>query len=263
MLEKDFLKLVKPIKHFRCTQYKKLLTVIAFLSVILLLNFVITTTALSFTNSYADWYGLTFTTKSAISEHFYKLSGDNELSTDLLNSTIFTYMFEYNINPKLSLPITGGITFYKSFSDYLPMNLKYTFVGLDYNILLKIFGTESLNLNSVNFGIGVGLGLNIESIQLLVGNSNSSSDYTKNELKHMNTVYSVNFVGSVKGYIEIPVNLYNLIKFPTLMYTFSYDMGVTVFGPFLPNFENVVLQPGEVEKTFAGMKHTLIFRFVF
>ncbi|MFN3691544.1 MAG: hypothetical protein ACK4R7_01515 [Fervidobacterium sp.] len=263
MLEKDFLNLVKTVKFFTCTQYTKVLTAITFLSVMLLLNLVITSTAFSFTNSYADWYGLTFTTKSAISEHFYNLSGDNELSMDLLNSTIFTYIFEYNINPKLSLPITGGITFYKSFSDFLPMNLKYTFVGLDYNILLKIYGTEKNNLNSVNFGMGIGLGLNMEGIQILVGNSNLSSDYTKNELKHMNTVYSVNFVGSIKGYIEIPLNFYNIVKFPTLMYTFSYDMGVTVFGPFLPNLENVVLQAGEVEKTFTGMKHTLIFRLAF
>lgn len=210
-----------------------------------------------FTTTYADWYGLTLFETSPGTKYFAELC---DIDIDLLSRLLVYYTFEYNANPKQPSILTSGFTFYSTIMNILPLDFKYDVKGLDYNLSAKLLGIRLGNSPSeLILGFGGSVGLNLESVELLVGNSNSSSDFTNVDFKHLNRVCLLNLFGTLHAYVEIPINSYN---FPSIMYVFNYSAGITVLGPFLPNLESVSTQEN-FEKTFSNITHSIAIRFRF
>lgn len=229
---------------------KKTFVVFVFLSILLGKLF-------AFTNTYADWYGLSLFEPSPGAKYFAKLC-DKDI--DILSRFVGFYSFEYNANPRQPSILTSGFTFYNTIMGLFPMDFKYNLTGVDYNLSAKLLGIRFGNLPSeVILGFGGSVGLNLESVELLVGSSNSSSDFTKVDFKHLNKVYLLNLLGTLRAYIEIPLSSYN---FPSIMYTFNYNAGITLFDPLLPNLESVSVEE-DFRKTFSMIAHGIAIRFRF
>lgn len=211
----------------------------------------------AFTNSYADWYGIGLFEPSPGANHFAEFCDNN---IGFFRSLLGQYMFEYNINTRQPSILTSGFIFYNTIMSLIPSDFKYIVIGLDYNLLVKLFGIKFGNSNSeVILGAGGSIGLNLESVELLVGSSNFSSDFTNVDFKHFNEVHFLNILGALRAYVEVPLASYN---FPSIMYMFSYNAGITLFGPFLPNLESISTQK-DFQKTFSTIAHSILLRFRF
>lgn len=218
----------------------------------LLLLVMVLGSVFAFTNSSAKWYGLSFFEPSPGANYFAKES-DQEI--DIFSHFLVNYSFEKNANPVQPSILTSGFTVYSSVMNYFPTTFKYGVIGVDYNLWTKLFGVRLGNSPSeVIFGFGGSAGLSLESIELLVGSSNSAEDFSKVDFYHFNKVYFLNLLGSLRAYVEIPINLYNV---PSFMYVFNYNIGVTLYGPFLPNLAAVTVNPN-FEKTYSTMSHNIL-----
>lgn len=220
---------------------------------ICILSALISTFAFSFTNTFADFYGLALTdTSPAIS----KASEKTGYEIDLIKRFVGVYTFEVNANPRNPSILTSGFTIYKSILSFIPENFIYDTFGVNYDIWVKLFGIRIWNSTSETiFGFGGALGINFESLSLLTGNSHDYNDFNKVELRHYNVVSTINLIGSIKFRVDIPVNSNN---FPFISYIASYDIGTTIYGPYLPDFK--IMENIEFERTFSRMSHTILLR---
>lgn len=227
----------------------------AYISLFFLMIFL--AASFSFTNTYADWYGILLYEPSPGAIYFGNIS-DRDIN--IFSRLLGCYTFEYNANPRQPSILTSGFTFYNNITSFLPSDFKYSISGIDYNLSAKLLGIRPGNLPSeIIFGFGGSIGLNLESIELLVGSSNSSSDFTNVDFKHMNKAYLLNLLGILHAYVEIPLNFHNI---SSLMYTFGYNTGIVLYGPFLPNLESVSVQ-GDFQKTFFMITHSIAVRIRF
>lgn len=211
----------------------------------------------AFTNTYADWYGIVLFEPSFGAQYFASLASND---IDIFRRLTGFYMFESNANPRQPSILTSGFTFYKTLMSLFPSEFKYDVSGIDYNLSAKLLGIRLGNSPSeFIFGFGGAVGLNLESVELEVGSSDSYSDFTSVDFRHLNKVYLLNFLGTLRAYIEIPLGSYN---FPSLLYMFNYNAGITLFGPFLPNLKSVSVQE-DFRQTFSVITHSLAIRFKF
>ncbi len=212
----------------------------------------------SFTTSYADWYGLTLSQPSAIMTAFSDKAGEE---IDTVKSLVFLYTFESNTNPRQSSAITSGFTFFTTVANYWPFSsFKYSSVGATYDLSAKLISFKIGGQTQDNIiGFGGSLGANLEGVEIFVGASSSADDFTKVDFRHFNSAYNFNLLGLIKVFLQIPLDNRD---FPYIMYTFNYGMGVTVYGPFLPNLKSVD-NFANVEKIYGTMTHTLTVKFEF
>ncbi|MCX7654345.1 MAG: hypothetical protein N2Z58_06705 [Fervidobacterium sp.] len=210
----------------------------------------------AYTNTYADWYGVCLTEPSHGARYFAQIS---EKEIDLFDKLLACYTFEYNANPRQPSVLTSGFTYYSTIKSILPSTFKYRVNGFDYNLSAKLFGIRLGNSSAETIiGFGGAIGLNLETIELFLGSSNSSTDFKNVDFKHFNSVHFLNIIGTLRASIEVPLNFHN---FPVLAYIFNYHIGITVFGPFLPNFESV--SSANFEKTFSIFSHNISIKLKF
>lgn len=209
--------------------------------------------AFSYTNTFADFYGLALTnTSPAIS----KILEATEYEIDLTKRFIGVYTFEVNANPRNPSILTSGFTMYKSILSFIPNKIIYDTFGVNYDIWVKLIGIRILNSTSETiFGFGGALGINFESLSLLTGNAYDYDHFTQDLFTHYNTVSTINLIGSIKFRVEIPVSSNN---FPLISYIASYDIGTTIYGPYLPDFK--IMENIEFERTFSRMSHAILLR---
>ncbi len=228
-------------KHIRDILIAMFLTVVVF--------------SFSFTTSYADWYGLTLLQPSAMMTAFSDKAGEE---IDIVKLLSLAYTFESNVNPRQSSAVTNGFTFFGTFANYLPFTtFKYSSIGATYDLGAKIISFKLGGQTQDNIvGFGGSLGANLEGVELLVGPSKSADDFTKVDFRHFNSAYNLNLLGLIKMFLQIPLNNQD---FPYIMYTFNYGIGLTIYGPFLPNLESIE-DFSNSEKTYSIMTHSLTVR---
>ncbi|ABS61428.1 hypothetical protein [Fervidobacterium nodosum] len=219
---------------------------------VLFLFTLFSTFAFSYTNTFADFYGLALTdTSPAISKIL-----ENTDQIDLFKRLIGIYTFETNANPRNPSVLTSGFTMYKSILSFIPDKIIYDTLGVNYDIWVKLLGVRIGNsISETIFSFGGAFGINFESLSLLTGNSHDYNDFNKVELRHYNVVSTINLIGSIKFRVDIPVNSNN---FPFISYIASYDIGTTIYGPYLPDFK--IMENIEFERTFSRMSHTILLR---
>ena len=209
----------------------------------------------SFTTSYADWYGLILSQPSTVMTGFSDKAGEE---IDIVKSFSLAYTFESNVNPRQSSAVTNGFTFFTTVANYWPFaNFKYSSVGAMYDLGAKLISFKLGSQTQDNIiGFGGSLGVNLESVELFVGSSKSADDFTIADFKHLNSAYTLNLLGLIKLFLQVPLNNPYL---PYIMYTFNYGIGVTIYGPFLPNLESIK-DFSNSEKTYNIMTHSLTVR---
>ncbi|MGC8819904.1 MAG: hypothetical protein ACP5PP_02165 [Fervidobacterium sp.] len=201
--------------------------------------------AFSYTNSYADMYGFHVLTPSAIAIDISARTGNN---IDLLKQISLMYTFEMNANPRYSSVLTAGFSIYRTFFDMFPTQFKYNSSGINYNLSAKLMGIHFGNSHSeLILGFAGCVGFNLESVSLLVGASTDYDDFNKVDFKHYNTLSNFNLLGNIGAYVEIPSGSTN---FPSIMYVLTYGVGITLYGPFLPDFTTVPVSQSKVFNTF-------------
>ena len=227
-------------------------------NVLIVLFLFMVSLSFSFTTNYADWYGLTFLQPSPSMIAFSEKAGGD---IDLLKTSSFVYTFESNVNPRQSSMVTNGFTFSFTIADHLPFSdFRYGMISATYDLWAKLIGFRLGNQTKENIiGFGGSIGLGLENTELLVGTSNFADDFNLTDFKHYNSVYNLGLMGLISLFFEIPVNNKN---FPSVMYNFSYGVGMTVYGPFLPNLESVQ-DFEDVERVYNIMNHTLTVRVKF
>ncbi len=209
--------------------------------------------AFSYTNTFADFYGLALTD---ITPAISKTSEKTGFEIDLTKRFIGVYTFEVNANPRNPSILTSGFTIYRSILSFIPDKIIYYTFGINYDIWVKLMGVRIGNSTSETiFGFGGALGINFESLSLLTGISYDYNDFNKIEFKHYNVVSTMNLIGSIKFRVDIPISS-NI--FPLISYIASYDIGTTIYGPYLPDFK--IMENVEFERTFSRMSYTILLR---
>lgn len=224
-------------------------------NILITMSLLVFALSFSFTTNYADWYGFTLSQPSAIMAAFSDKAGEE---IDIVKSLVLLYTFESNANPRQSSAMTSGFTFFTTVANYWPFSsFKYSSVGATYDLSAKLISFKLGGQAQDNIiGFGGSLGANFEGVELFVGTSRSADDFARVDFKHFNSAYNLNIFGVIKLFFQVPTDNQNL---PSVLYAFSYGMGVTVYGPFLPNLEIIENFPNS-EKTYNIVNHSLTVR---
>jgi len=210
----------------------------------------------AYTNSFADWYGLSYIKPSLVAQKFIDKSA-HELAP--FDNLVIYYSFESNANPRKPSIIFSGFTLKSTIFNHLPVSpIRYSVVGASYDISAKLIEMLIGNMKKgIIFGFSGKLGINYETVSLLVGNSRDFDDFTMSDLKHYNTASIVNLIGSIELFVQLPMDYKH---FPDMLVYVGYNIGASLFGPFTPNFEYI---EGEYERTFSNISFGLAVRYKF
>lgn len=210
----------------------------------------------AYTNSFADWYGLGYIQPSPMAQEFIKNSG-HELS--FFDSVAVFYSFESNANPRNPFLLSNGFTLKSTVLNYLPFSeLRYGAIGGSYDISAKLIETIIGGMKrGIVFGLSGKIGAELETVSLLVGSSSNFADFTTNDFRHYNSVSNVNLIGSLGLFAQLPIDLRN---FPDMLLFVSYNIGISLFGPFTPDLQYI---EGDYERTFTNIELGLAVRYKF
>uniref|UniRef100_A0A7V4KBX7 Outer membrane protein beta-barrel domain-containing protein n=1 Tax=Fervidobacterium pennivorans TaxID=93466 RepID=A0A7V4KBX7_FERPE len=210
----------------------------------------------AYTNSFADWYGLSYIKPSLVAQKFIDNSA-HELTP--FDNLVVYYSFESNANPRKPLIISSGFTLKSTVLNHLPISpIRYSVVGASYDISAKLIETLIGNMKKgIILGFSGKLGVDYETVSLLVGNSRDFDDFTTSDLKHYNTASIVNLIGSIELFVQLPMDFKH---FPDMLVHVGYNIGASLFGPFTPNFEYI---EGEYERAFSNLSFGLALRYKF
>ncbi|NPU89397.1 MAG: hypothetical protein HPY87_05810 [Fervidobacterium sp.] len=210
----------------------------------------------AYTNSFADWYGLSYIKPSLVAQKFVDNSA-HELTP--FDNLVVYYSCESNANPRDPLIISSGFTLKSTVFNHLPISpIRYSVVGASYDVSAKLIETLIGNMKKgIILGFSGKLGINYETVSLLVGSSRNFDDFTTSDLKHYNTASIINLIGSAELFVQLPMDFKH---FPDLLVYVGYNIGASLFGPFTANFEYI---EGEYERAFSNISFGLAVRYKF
>ncbi|MEJ5257255.1 MAG: hypothetical protein WHS64_03310 [Fervidobacterium sp.] len=216
------------------------------------------TISFAYTNTFADWYGISYSEPSKCVQTIAEIAG-REIS--IFEKMTFVYSFEMNANPRYPSVLSSGFTFKSTFMNYLPgRDFNYGLFGLSYDIYAKILGIRIGNSSRETvFSFGGSVGADIETLQLLVGQSNDISDLKQNDFKHYNTVQNINLTGLLRLLVQFPLSSRNVNN---LLLSMSYYISTALYGPFMPNLE-LVDTTTNIERATIGYSISLQFQINF
>ncbi|MGQ9856590.1 MAG: hypothetical protein ACUVQF_07630 [Fervidobacterium sp.] len=209
----------------------------------------------AYTDTFADWYGIFYSEPSKCTQRIAEIAG-REIG--IFEKMAFVYSFEMNANPRYPSVLSSGFTFKSTFMNYFPgKDFNYGLLGVNYDMYAKVLGIRIGNApRETVFGFGGSIGIDVESLQLLVGQSNDISDFKQNDFKHYNTVQNINLLGLLKLFVQFPLSNKNINN---LLLSVNYYLNVMLYGPFMPNLE-LVDSTSDLERITTGYSISLQFQ---